>query len=144
MNSQAGDNRIFVGRNREMSELRGAFDGVLSGRGRLVMLAGEPGIGKTRATQELAAYVESQGLPVLWGRCHEEQGTPPYWPWVQLIRSYVQHTAKQSWVLRWDQVLPASRGSYQRFEKESQTWDRCQAWSLSKPVSDSSTPSPPS
>ena len=90
MNSQAGDNRIFVGRNREMSELRGAFDGVLSGRGRLVMLAGEPGIGKTRATQELAAYVESQGLPVLWGRCHEEQGTPPYWPWVQLIRSYVQ------------------------------------------------------
>lgn len=143
MNSQAGDNRIFVGRNREMSELRGAFDGVLSGRGRLVMLVGEPGIGKTRATQELAAYVESQGLPVLWGRCHEEQGTPPG-PGFSSSGHMYSSTAKQSWVLRWDQALPASRGSYQRFEKESQTWDRCQAWSLSKPVSDSSTPSPPS
>ncbi len=53
------------------------------------MLAGEPGIGKTRTAQELAAHAETQGTRVLWGRCHEGRGAPPYWPWVQVIRSYV-------------------------------------------------------
>jgi len=98
MNSEAAEGRIFVGRNREMSELRGALDSVLSGRGRLVMLSGEPGIGKTRTAQELAAYAEGRGVQVLWGRCHEEQGTPPYWPWVQLIRSYVQQRSEEELV----------------------------------------------
>ncbi len=62
MNSEAAEGRIFVGRNREMSELSGALDGVLSGRGRLVMLAGEPGIGQTRTAQELAAYAKGKGV----------------------------------------------------------------------------------
>ena len=38
----------FVGRHREMAELTAALDDALAGRGRMVMLAGEPGIGKTR------------------------------------------------------------------------------------------------
>jgi len=54
------------------------------------MLVGEPGIGKTRTAQELAFYAETQGARVLWGRCHEYQGAPPYWPWIQAIRSYVR------------------------------------------------------
>ena len=56
----------------------------------MVMLAGEPGIGKTRTAQELAAYAEGRGAQVLWGWCYEEVGAPPFWPWVQAIRSYVQ------------------------------------------------------
>ncbi len=47
--------RVFVGRQREMAELMAALDDALGGRGRLVMLAGEPGIGKTRIAQELAS-----------------------------------------------------------------------------------------
>jgi len=54
------------------------------------MLAGEPGIGKTRLAQELANHADSKGARVLWGRCYEEQGVPPYWPWVQAIRSHVR------------------------------------------------------
>jgi len=54
------------------------------------MLAGEPGIGKTRTAQELASYAETRGTQVFWGRCYEEEGAPPYWPWVQTIRSYIQ------------------------------------------------------
>ncbi|MCI0800329.1 MAG: AAA family ATPase, partial [Chloroflexi bacterium] len=54
------------------------------------MLVGEPGIGKTRTAQELATYAGLRGAQVLWGRCYEEQGAPPYWPWVQAIRSYVR------------------------------------------------------
>ena len=71
---------IFVGRQRELGELKRALEGAFSGRGRLFMLVGEPGIGKTRITQELASYAENRGAVVLWGRCNEEEGAPPYWP----------------------------------------------------------------
>jgi DNA-binding CsgD family transcriptional regulator/tetratricopeptide (TPR) repeat protein len=81
---------VFVGRQREMGELQAALEDALSGRGRLVMLVGEPGIGKTRTAQELAEEAEQRGAQVLWGRCYEEAGAPPYWPWVQPIRSYFQ------------------------------------------------------
>ena len=73
-----------------MAELTAALDDALSGQGRMVMLVGEPGIGKTRTAGELASYAEQQGANVLWGRCYEEEGAPPYWPWVQAIRAYVQ------------------------------------------------------
>jgi len=59
------------------------------------MLVGEPGIGKTRTTQELASYAESRGAQVFWGRCYEDEGTPPYWPWVQTMRSYVQQASRE-------------------------------------------------
>ncbi|MCI0824856.1 MAG: protein kinase, partial [Chloroflexi bacterium] len=81
---------VFVGRQREMGDLKAALEETLSGRGRLVMLVGEPGIGKTRTAQELTTYAGLRGAQVLWGRSYEEQGVPPYWPWVQAIRSYVR------------------------------------------------------
>jgi predicted ATPase len=60
------------------------------------MLVGEPGIGKTRTARELVAYATLQGAGVLWGRCYAEPGAPPYWPWVQVIRSYVRgHSADE-------------------------------------------------
>lgn len=82
----------FVGRQSEMKALTAALDDAMSGRGRVVMLAGEPGIGKTRLAQELASYAESMGAQVWWGSCYEQQGAPPYWPWVQPFRSYIQQT----------------------------------------------------
>ena len=81
---------IFVGRQREMGELKGCLEDALSGQGRLVTLVGEPGIGKTRTAQELATYAGLRQAQVLWGRCYEGEGVPPYWPWIQAIRSYVQ------------------------------------------------------
>ena len=81
---------VFVGRQQEMGELKACLEDALSGRGRMVTLVGEPGIGKTRTAQELATYAGLRGAQVLWGRCYEEQGVPPYWPWVQAIRSYVR------------------------------------------------------
>jgi class 3 adenylate cyclase len=80
---------IFVGRDKETQQLRAAFDDALSGRGRILLVVGEPGIGKTRTAEELATYAQMRGAQVLWGRCHEGEGAPAYWPWVNAIRAYV-------------------------------------------------------
>jgi DNA-binding CsgD family transcriptional regulator/tetratricopeptide (TPR) repeat protein len=58
-----------------------------------VLLAGSGGMGKTRLTQQLAMQAEKGGTHVLWGRCLEEAGAPAYWPWRQLIRSYLRSGA---------------------------------------------------
>jgi serine/threonine protein kinase len=69
---------VFVGRQAEMDELKAAFEDAFSGRGRMVTLVGEPGIGKTRISQELATYASLRGARVLWGRSHDDRGMPPY------------------------------------------------------------------
>ena len=80
----------FVGRRSELTRMRSHVDAAMAGSGRVIMIAGEPGIGKTRTASELEAYAEERGYQVLWGRCYEEAGAPPYWTWVQPIRSYVE------------------------------------------------------
>jgi predicted ATPase len=81
----------LVGRERELALLRAGLDLGISGEGRVLLLAGEPGIGKTRTAEELAFEASKGGALVLWGRCHEAEWTPPYWPWVQVLRAYAQH-----------------------------------------------------
>ncbi len=56
------------------------------------MLGGEPGIGKSRLADELATRARERGHQVLWGRGWEDAGAPPYWPWVQALRSYLRST----------------------------------------------------
>ena len=81
----------FVGRERELEELDGCARAAAEGRGLLVLLAGEPGIGKTRTAGELSRRAaERGGLETLWGRCHDGEGAPAYWPWVQIIRACVE------------------------------------------------------
>src|SRR5829696_2284995 len=83
---------VFVGRERELERMRDAVDATMAGRGRLLLLVGEPGIGKTRAAEELVTYARVQGARVHWGRCREDEGAPAYWPWVQALRSYVRES----------------------------------------------------
>jgi len=78
----------FVGRERELGLGLAALDDALEGRGRLVLVSGEAGIGKSRLADELAAVAHSRGAEVLWGRCWEDGGAPAYWPWVQSIRAH--------------------------------------------------------
>jgi DNA-binding SARP family transcriptional activator len=80
----------FVGRERELGELMGAFEDALAGRGRLVLIVGEPGIGKSRLADELVGEARARGAQVLVGRCWEAGGAPAYWPWVQALRGYVR------------------------------------------------------
>jgi eukaryotic-like serine/threonine-protein kinase len=80
----------FVGRADELTALATDLDAAVAGHGGVVLLAGEPGIGKTRLAEELAARATARGALALWGRCWEGEGAPAFWPWVQLVRGYVQ------------------------------------------------------
>jgi DNA-binding SARP family transcriptional activator len=81
--------RAFVGRGAELAELAAALQDAVSGRGHLCLLGGGPGIGKTRLAEEVVEEARARGVRVLVGRCWEAGGAPAYWPWVQLLRSYV-------------------------------------------------------
>jgi len=60
---------------------------MLAGTGRLFLISGEPGIGKTRLAEELATEARVRRVRVVWGRCWAGDGAPAYWPWVQVVRS---------------------------------------------------------
>src|SRR5262245_66669514 len=77
----------LVGREQELAALRAGLYDVLAGRGRLFLLVGEPGIGKTRLAGEIAALAQSRRARVLVGRAWETEGAPPYWPWAQIVRA---------------------------------------------------------
>jgi ATP/maltotriose-dependent transcriptional regulator MalT len=76
---------IFVGRRRELEALFTALESACEGQGRLALLAGEPGIGKTRTALELTAHASKHNAVIAWGRCYEEAGAPPYRPWAQIL-----------------------------------------------------------
>ena len=78
--SSVGRSPAFVGRHRELGELVAALDNVVAGQGQVVMLAGDPGIGKTRMAQEMSAIADARNAEVFWGHCNEGEGAPPYWP----------------------------------------------------------------
>ena len=81
---------VFVGRERELETLRAALDGALSGRGQVVLLAGEPGIGKTRLAEELATYAALRGLPGALGPLLRVGGRArPTGPGCKSLRAYV-------------------------------------------------------
>ena len=80
----------FVGRERELRDLLRGLDEARGGKGRLFLLSGEPGIGKTRLIDELALRASDRGAECLVGRCWEAGGAPAYWPWVQALRAYVR------------------------------------------------------
>ncbi|HJV09710.1 MAG TPA: AAA family ATPase, partial [Acidimicrobiales bacterium] len=73
----------FVGRDTSLGALVSAVQAAELGERVVGLVAGEPGIGKTRLVREMAAQVSSQ---VLWAGCWEGDGAPPYWVWQQLLR----------------------------------------------------------
>lgn len=81
----------FIGRCDELGVMEKALGKTAEGHGRVVLLAGSAGIGKTRLAQQVTASALRMNFAVHWGRCLEEPGAPPYWPWRQLFRSYRDH-----------------------------------------------------
>ncbi len=78
----------FVGRGRELEGLVSAWQIALAGGMHAVLIAGEPGVGKTRLAGEWSQQAYSQGAVVLYGRCDEDLGAP-YQPFAEALRSLV-------------------------------------------------------
>ncbi|MBE1578062.1 ATP-binding protein [Amycolatopsis roodepoortensis] len=73
----------FVGRAAEMASLRGRLADAAAGSGGLVLVSGPPGIGKTRLVEEAV----STAAEVVWGRCADDPGAPPLWPWRRVVEA---------------------------------------------------------
>jgi len=81
---------VFVGRKAELKQLLAGLDGVFERNGGLFLLSGEPGIGKTRLAERIRLEARTRGVAVLWGRSTQAEGAPPYWPWIQILRSLLK------------------------------------------------------
>ncbi len=77
--------RALVGRERELQLLRGWVDEARAGRGRVVQVSGEAGVGKSALVSSLIADTRDRGIRVLVGRTTEAVGAPPNWPWLQIL-----------------------------------------------------------
>jgi predicted ATPase len=75
----------LVARDDELRRLRAAIDAAAGGEGRTVLLAGEPGAGKTRLAQEATITLRDQGFVIAAGRCYEPEQTVPYYPFLDAL-----------------------------------------------------------
>ncbi|WP_198048950.1 BTAD domain-containing putative transcriptional regulator [Mycobacterium triplex] len=78
----------FVGRGHELERLLAVWQTALAGGAPTVLIAGEPGVGKTRLAGEWSQRAYAQGAVVLYGRCDEDLGAP-YQPFAEALRSLV-------------------------------------------------------
>jgi ATP/maltotriose-dependent transcriptional regulator MalT len=83
----------FVGRHRELAEVREAMANARAGAGALLLLSGPAGIGKTRLVEEAAPHGGPAGARVLWGRAVDDPGAPPLWPWRRVLAALPDVTA---------------------------------------------------
>jgi len=86
----------FVGRTLELDRVQRAIDAAQGGHGSLVMLAGEPGIGKTRLAERASEYAGLRGTKTLLGHCHETEAGIPYLPFVEAMRQYMADRPDES------------------------------------------------
>jgi DNA-binding CsgD family transcriptional regulator len=84
-----------VGRERELELLRDAVRRAIAGSGCLRLVCGEPGIGKSRLVEEVAAAATRSGMRGLRGGCAEGGRAPPYWPWIEAVRPLLERSKEQ-------------------------------------------------
>ncbi len=82
------DQPVFVGRDRERQQLLDAVERAVEGQGGPVLVSGEAGIGKTSLLDDLTYRVAGRDLLILSGGAYEVTATPPYGPWVEIIRAF--------------------------------------------------------
>jgi class 3 adenylate cyclase/tetratricopeptide (TPR) repeat protein len=110
----------LVARDSEVQQLQAALDAVASGSARLVLLSGEPGVGKTRLAQEVMVAARSRDFLVATGRCYEPQQAVPYYPILEALRhAYAQApmAMRSELATRWPDVarlLPDQVGAWER------------------------------
>ena len=85
----------LIGRTAELTALRLLVDRAGSGKGQLVLLSGEAGIGKSRLVAEAKTYATAQGFLLLQGQCFPTDRSCPYAPLLDLLRSHVATSSRE-------------------------------------------------
>src|SRR5262245_34145466 len=88
--SPAPNCRLLLNRERELAHLETALDEALSGRGQMMLIAGEPGIGKTTLALAFSDIAAKRNARILWARSGDREGSPPYWPWAEALRAFAE------------------------------------------------------
>jgi eukaryotic-like serine/threonine-protein kinase len=88
--AQPAERTPFVGRDAEAVELSRQLDRMLTGEGGLILVGGEPGVGKTRLAREVMALASQRGCLCLTGHCYEMEGAPPFIPFVEITEQAVR------------------------------------------------------
>src|SRR3954452_10008962 len=84
----------MVGREEEVAALGRGLDDAIQGKGRLFLVAGEAGIGKTAVARAAAELAESRGFLTLSARGWDGEGAPAYWPFIQVFRALLRDHAE--------------------------------------------------
>jgi tetratricopeptide (TPR) repeat protein len=87
---------IPIGRDAELKQLTRQLEEALAGTGSLVVIGGEPGIGKTHLISALAEAARMRGALVITGHCYEMEGSPPYTPFVEMIEWSVRNGSRDN------------------------------------------------
>ncbi|MFZ2014551.1 MAG: BTAD domain-containing putative transcriptional regulator [Nocardioides sp.] len=85
--TQTGPAWPMVGRDADLAELTEAWQRARAGTTTYAVLTGEPGIGKSRLASELSEIARRDGAQVCVGRCSQDDGAPPLWPWAQVLEA---------------------------------------------------------
>ncbi len=93
----------IVGRDFEMVRFETALAAAAQGRGRLILVEGEPGIGKSRLLEAMQRRAHNSGAEVAVARCMEVGRTPAFWPWIQAVRALLGADLRE--------LLPTHAGS---------------------------------
>lgn len=88
----------LVGRDAERARIASSVARLSDGVGSVLLVAGDPGIGKTALLDELSRIGAHGDIPVVWGRCQEAQGAPPLWPWLEALRALATELDDESLV----------------------------------------------
>lgn len=83
--AEAQPQPAVVGRRRELARMEAVLEAAQAGRGRAVLISGEPGIGKSRLAEELAVMASARGFATATGGAAEGAATPAYWPWISVL-----------------------------------------------------------
>jgi DNA-binding SARP family transcriptional activator/energy-coupling factor transporter ATP-binding protein EcfA2 len=86
---------VSAGRGTELDRLWRALADARRGQGRLVLVVGEAGSGKSRIARALSDEAQGSGAEVLWGQASEEQQAPAFWPWIQVVRAWAANRSME-------------------------------------------------
>ncbi|WP_345638073.1 ATP-binding protein [Rugosimonospora acidiphila] len=99
--------RLF-GRQEQLVLLHQAVESAVSGRAQIVLVEGPPGAGKSRLLAEAADQAAANGVVTFWGRCHDGEGAPSMWPWMQVVEAVIATLPEHDrgrWVAVLDDLL---------------------------------------